>query len=301
MRLGFAAVLIRNRAHTEFSMTTATLTPTSNAGQALNINDASKVCGLSSSVLRIWELRYGWPSPRRRANGYRAYTAHQVQELKRIAGLVKSGTSISQIIVDGLPRWPADTATVQPPRGLPKTRALARAAQPAVARMQDEVIEALDTRNAPGAQERLQRAVWQLRPAEEPAAVLVPILVALAEARANGRPFAEEAALVAGVRTRVGQLMRMMRQTPGALKVVALGDELSHVTAQLVALILNQRIQSALYVAQKPGDASRWIAVGEGDAAGALGQVTALGGEGMVALGDLLDATRLLPWSKPGR
>lgn len=281
-------------------MTTATLSsPAPATAQALNINDASKACGLSPSVLRIWELRYGWPNPRRRANGYRAYTVHQVQELKRVAQLVRIGTPISQLIVDGLPRFPADNAVPLMPRGLPRTRALPRARSAAVARMQDEVISALDTRNALGAHERLQRAVWQLRPAEEPAAVMVPIMCAIAEARANGRPFTEEATLLVGVRTRTQQIQRMMRQAPGAIRVVPLGDEFADVTAQLVALILNQRCQPAAYlpVPGKATDKTPWIAVGDGDATGAVGQVTAFGGEGQIALADLLDAAKLLPWS----
>lgn len=268
--------------------------------QALNINDASKACGLSPSVLRIWELRYGWPNPRRRANGYRAYTVHQVQELKRVAQLVKTGTPISQLIIDGLPRFPADGTVPQPPRGLPRTKALPRHRSSAVARMQDEVIEALDTRNAAGAQERLQRAVWQLRPADEPAAVMVPIICAVAEARANGRPFEDEAALIGGVRTRVGQIQRMMRQGDAALRVVPLGDDLTHVKAQLVALILNQRCQLATYAPSRPAEGA-WIAVGEGDATGAVGHITAFGGDGRIAISDLLDATRLLPWSAAKR
>ena len=265
--------------------------------QALNINEASKACGLSPSVLRIWELRYGWPSPRRRANGYRAYTAHQVQELKRVAQLVKTGTSISQLIVDGLPRFPTDGATPQPPRGLPKTKALPRSKDLRIKETQDAVIEALDTRNAPAAQERVQRAVWTLRPADEPAAALVPVLVGVVEAKVNGRPFVEEAALLSVVRTRAQQILRMMRTSPSALQVVAVGDESSHVAAQLVALILNQRCQLAAYAAVKPASGA-WIAVGDGDATGAAGHVTVLGGENQLAVADLLDATRLLPWSK---
>ncbi len=264
---------------------------------ALNINDASKSCGLSPSVLRIWELRYGWPSPRRRANGYRAYTAHQVQELKRVAQLVKTGTPISQLIVDGLPRFPADGSVPQPPRGLPRTRALVRSGDTRIRETQDAVIEALDTRNAPVVQERLQRAVWVLRPADEPAAALVPVLVGVHEARANGRPFAEEAALLTAVRTRAQQIMRMMKQGAGALQVVAVGDEASHVAAQLVALMLNQRCLLASYSPVKPSS-GRWLAVGEGDASGAVGQVTVLGGDNQVAIADLLDAAKLLPWSK---
>ncbi len=282
-------------------MTTATIVPAapapaaavvpSTSGQALNINDASKACGLSPSVLRIWELRYGWPNPRRRANGYRAYSAHQVQELKRVAMLVKNGTSISQLIIDGLPRFPADGSTPQPPRGLPRTRALVRSRDPRIKETQDAVIEALDTRNAPVAQERLQRA------ADEPAAALVPVLVGVAEARANGRPFLEEAALLNAVRTRSQQIQRMMRQGSGAVTVVAVGDDIAQVAAQLVTLILNQRCVMATLAPVKPAKGV-WIAVGEGETAGAAGHVSLFGGEGQLAVADLLDATKLLPWSK---
>lgn len=287
-------------------MTTATIAPVAptpaaavpaSSGQALNINDASKACGLSPSVLRIWELRYGWPNPRRRANGYRAYSAHQVQELKRVAMLVKNGTSISQLIIDGLPRFPADGSTPQPPRGLPRTRALARSRDPRIKETQDAVIEALDTRNAPVAQERLQRAVWTLRPADEPAAALVPVLVGVAEARANGRPFLEEAALLNAVRTRSQQIQRMMRQGSGAITVVAVGDDIAQVAAQLVTLILNQRCVMATLAPVKPAKGV-WIAVGDGETTGAAGHVTLFGGEGQLAVADLLDATKLLPWSK---
>ncbi len=267
--------------------------------QALNINEASKACGLSPSVLRIWELRYGWPSPRRRANGYRAYTAHQVQELKRVAQLVKTGTSISQLIVDGLPRFPTDGVAPQPPRGLPKTKALSRSRDLRIKETQDAVIEALDTRNAPAAQERVQRAVWTLRPADEPAAALVPVLVGVVEARVNGRPFVEEASLLSSVRTRTQQILRMMKQSPTALQVVAVGDDASHVAAQLVALILNQRCQIAAYAPVKPVSGP-WIAVGDGEVSttGATAHISVLGGENQLAIAELLDATKLLPWSK---
>lgn len=94
----------------------------------LNINEASKACGLSPSVLRIWELRYGWPNPKRKPNGYRAYNQHQIQELKRVADLVKRGTPISALIIDGLPRWPTDQAIKRSPLGLTKSRALEKPA-----------------------------------------------------------------------------------------------------------------------------------------------------------------------------
>ena len=110
----------------------------------MNINEASKACGLSPSVLRIWELRYGWPNPKRKANGYRAYNQHQVQELKRVSDLVKRGTPISALIIDGLPRWPTDQAIKRTPMGLTKARAIEKPAGVLEAKLQDELIEALE-------------------------------------------------------------------------------------------------------------------------------------------------------------
>lgn len=282
-----------NIAATEQAPAAAPATP-----RTYNINEASKACGLSPSVLRIWELRYGWPNPRRRANGYRAYSQHQVNELKRVAQLVKNGTPISQIIVDGMPRLPNLDETPPPPRGLPRLRALPRSADPRVREFQEAVIAALDTRQTSGVHERVQRAVWQLRPADEPAAALVPVLVGVFEARANGRPFDDEAALLATVRTRVQQLARLQRRGGDPLAVVPVGgDEAHHVLAQLVALMLSQRSQPAAYLPQRPAQGA-WLAAGEGTAEGAVGRVSALGGDGAVALAELLDATRLLPWAR---
>ena len=264
--------------------------------QALNINEASKACGLSPSVLRIWELRYGWPNPRRRGNGYRAYSPNQVQDLIRIASLVRSGASISQLIVDGLPSWPADGQVVQSPRGLPKTRDMPRSRQPEVRKIQDEIVDTLDMRHVQAVQERMQRAIMLLRPIDEPAAVLIPILHGIAEARANGRPFVEEGDLLDAVQTRIQQLSRTMKQAPGATAIVPLTEGMDQVVAQLVSLILNQRCHLAVYSPSKPAKSARWIAVGEGSPANAIGRVSLFGGAGSVALADLTDPDKSPAW-----
>ena len=75
---------------------------------SFNIKDTSSLTGLSPSVLRIWELRYGWPRPGRLPNGYRYFTRYQIEELKRMSALVKSGMLISRLIQDGMPKWPAE-------------------------------------------------------------------------------------------------------------------------------------------------------------------------------------------------
>ena len=66
-----------------------------------NITEASKLCGLSASVLRIWELRYKWPKPARKANGYRTYGATIIKDLQWAAGRIADGKAISELIIDG--------------------------------------------------------------------------------------------------------------------------------------------------------------------------------------------------------
>ena len=83
---------------------TATLPNT----ETFDIETTSKACGLSAGVLRMWELRYGWPRPGRHPNGYRYFTRYQIEELKRMSTLVKSGMLISRLIQDGMPKWPAE-------------------------------------------------------------------------------------------------------------------------------------------------------------------------------------------------
>ena len=69
--------------------------------QQFNINEASKLCCLSALVLRIWELRYHWPKPARKANGYRTYEATLIKDLQWAAGRIADGKVISELIIDG--------------------------------------------------------------------------------------------------------------------------------------------------------------------------------------------------------
>lgn len=92
----------------------------------LSMKEAAKATGLSQSVLRIWELRYGWPRPRRQANGYRVYAPHEVDQLKRVGELVRSGVSVSTVIMDGEPVFPS----TRPAAARPQFRLAAAVAQP---------------------------------------------------------------------------------------------------------------------------------------------------------------------------
>lgn len=182
----------------------------------LNINEASKACGLSPSVLRIWELRYGWPNPKRKANGYRSYSPHLVEDLKRMAQLVNDGTPIRHLIVDGLPQWPRSESSPEPvQRNLEFTRSLPLSGGPSDRNFRDELIRALETHRSGSILEILQRAAWQLRQKDELDTVLAPAIVGLAELQDIARPLPgnqSRSAIRSAVEGRCRQLYRPMEK-----------------------------------------------------------------------------------------
>jgi DNA-binding transcriptional MerR regulator len=205
------------------------------ADGALNINEASKSCGLSP-----WEARYGWPQPQRRPNGYRVYTKDQVADLQRVADLVRCGMPISTILIDGQPKWPAELVRPPKPRATPRARMLPPPSDRMAAQLQREVLDALETGRGSLAMGVLQRAGLTIRPAQEPLAVLVPLLIGLYELRQNERSPAEDAQLEAALTTRAQQLLRQFRPAGNPVLVVPASLE-DHALAAVTALMLAQQ------------------------------------------------------------
>jgi methanogenic corrinoid protein MtbC1 len=58
----------------------------------------SKLTGVGCHTLRVWERRYGFPTPSRSKSGHRRYDAKQVDELRVIAERARRGESISELI-----------------------------------------------------------------------------------------------------------------------------------------------------------------------------------------------------------
>ncbi len=210
----------------------------------LNINEASKLCGLSPSVLRIWELRYNWPAPMRRANGYRAYSQPQVEELKRMAELVKAGLPISSLIVEGMPRWPAANPNAGR-KTLAATRSIAKPADRQVAQLQGDLIDAIENRQASLVKEVLQRCVWQVRPVDEVQLFFVPTMVGIAELAQSQRTLVGVEELRALIIQRCDQLMRPFNKHQDDTLWVYPVAERDHALATMVALLLNQRGHAA--------------------------------------------------------
>lgn len=63
-----------------------------------NIAAVERDTGLSKDVLRVWERRYGFPTPGRDGNGERLYTSEQVDRLRLIRRLMDLGYRPGKLI-----------------------------------------------------------------------------------------------------------------------------------------------------------------------------------------------------------
>lgn len=63
---------------------------------ALRIGELSRRLGVSDSVLRAWETRYGLLHPVRSAGGYRLYSEQDAQRIRRMQQLLAEGVSAAQ-------------------------------------------------------------------------------------------------------------------------------------------------------------------------------------------------------------
>ncbi|MBA3684277.1 MAG: MerR family transcriptional regulator [Planctomycetes bacterium] len=227
-------------------MTTAATSVRPSETVTFDIEHASKASGLSAGVLRMWELRYGWPRPARLPNGYRVFTAYQIEDLKRMSALVKSGMLIGKLIDAGMPKWPND-GTVKPKqaaclleaaRGLPQPRS-------AQARdIRDRLIDALKIQNHGKTWELLLRATWEIHPNEQALAAWLPCVVAMDEFADAGKPLPKrediEAFVIQHVRGALGRLPPNDR--PLWIVPTSAADTC---TAYVAALVLSQQGRDA--------------------------------------------------------
>lgn len=72
------------------------------ASLTLSIAGVERDTGLSKDTLRVWERRYGFPTPARDAIGERAYTLEQVEKLRIIKRLMDAGHRPGRIVSLGL-------------------------------------------------------------------------------------------------------------------------------------------------------------------------------------------------------
>ena len=66
--------------------------------QSLPIRDVAQQAGIAAGTLRMWEQRYGFPTPERTDSGYRRYAPEVVPVLRRIVDLRTRGLTVAAAI-----------------------------------------------------------------------------------------------------------------------------------------------------------------------------------------------------------
>src|SRR3954470_23556310 len=64
----------------------------------LAIRDVAEQTGIAAGTLRMWEQRYGFPTPTRTDTGYRRYSPEVVAVLRRVLDLRERGLSVPAAI-----------------------------------------------------------------------------------------------------------------------------------------------------------------------------------------------------------
>ena len=64
----------------------------------LSISAVERDTGLSKDTLRVWERRYGFPTPERDAIGERAYSLDQVEKLRIVKRLMDGGHRPGRVV-----------------------------------------------------------------------------------------------------------------------------------------------------------------------------------------------------------
>jgi DICT domain-containing protein len=64
----------------------------------LAIKDVAERTGIAAGTIRMWEQRYGFPAPDRTPAGYRRYTEHDVEALRKVVALRHRGLSVPAAI-----------------------------------------------------------------------------------------------------------------------------------------------------------------------------------------------------------
>lgn len=77
----------------------------------LTIAAVEREVGLSKDVLRVWERRYGFPSPERDPHGERLYPAGQVERLRHIKRLMDLGHRPGRLLSMPPDQWPSLAGT----------------------------------------------------------------------------------------------------------------------------------------------------------------------------------------------
>ena len=162
----------------------ALASPASNAA-GLSIAAVERETGLGKDTLRVWERRYGFPTPTRDSSGDRLYGVDQVQQLKLIGRLLDSGLRPGKVV--GLDQAALQALlTQQVPvsvANLSKTNINSAAADP----LMGELLHAIGAHDPRALRHSLSHAQLRMGLAPFVTDLVAPLTTAVGEAWAQGR------------------------------------------------------------------------------------------------------------------
>ncbi len=203
----------------------------------------SKLTGLSTHTLRMWEKRYAAVVPERTEAGGRLYTDSDVDRLRLLHKLVQSGHSIG-----GIAKL-ADTELRQMAASFP-----AASSEPALQHLpaiRERVMHAIEELRIEDAEQILSRAALSTEPSEFLQDVVGPILVEVGDRWENGTlRIAHEHASSSVMRGLLFALMRLYPAQDAKRRVVVAtpAREDHELGALMVAMLAAMHGWSVLYL-----------------------------------------------------
>jgi len=202
-----------------------------NGPQGYSIRVASKLTGISSDTLRMWERRYGFPKPVRNGAQVRVYTDADIERLVLIARALKAGFRSGEVIhrvAEELRTLLASStrAENEKERRTPTIESL-------LGRLIDDDPE--------GLRDELRRSVALLGPKQFLTDVAAPLVDAVGEAWASGRIAVRHEHLVSDVlSSKLRLLLSAYEDQPTGPTVLlcTLSDEQHGLGLEMVALYL---------------------------------------------------------------
>ncbi|MFN8470717.1 MAG: cobalamin-dependent protein [Anaerolineae bacterium] len=214
-----------------------------------NIKAVEQATGVAASTLRVWERRYGVPTPNRSDTGYRLYSERDIATVTWLKGQLDEGLTISQAIarldaLRGIGEEPAIAIgwahAARPPSGLRSLPVL-----------QDALVTALLDFHATRADDVLSEA-FALYPVEAVALSLIqPTLIEIGEGWHRGDvSVAQEHFASAYLRARLDNLFNQALhngRTPSIVCACVRG-ELHEIGLLMLSLFLRRRNYNVLFL-----------------------------------------------------
>ncbi|TSE18364.1 HTH-type transcriptional repressor CarH [Tepidimonas alkaliphilus] len=147
------------------------------------IADVERETGIGKNTLRVWERRYGFPSPARDARGERLYDEHQLAQLRLIRRLLDTGHRPHQVV--GLPLAALQARAQQGMNPTPSTARLRRQPSDAPADLTPWLMQ-LRQNQTPRLRAALRAAVREQGLAAVIETLVAPLCVAVGQAWAQG-------------------------------------------------------------------------------------------------------------------